>query len=308
MSSPNDPNFSDERREPRFGERPDYRDAYHDEQRRPRRRGSSYDDVSDDRESYDDDRRRRRPRRPKKKKTPIVLIVVIVGVCNLGCGGALVGLLFPAYQRVQMAKKRFNNAAQFREIAIAFHRYHDKHKKFPAHAIYGNKTQPLLSWRVAILPQLGHKSLYDRFRLNEPWDSPHNKRLISEMPEVYWHPYSKDEGEKSDGLTHYQVLVTKRGASPSSMFRRGPDQMRISRITDGTSNTLLFVDAPMAVPWTKPEDLRFDPNGPLPEFGGVFPNGYNIALVDGSVHFIRYGAEPDMRALITANGGEVVRF
>src|SRR5690606_10896708 len=93
---------------------------------------------------------------------------------------------------------------------------------------------PLLSWRVHILPFLGEQSLYDQFHLDEPWDSPHNTRLIARMPEVYRCPGAdRDEG----GTTTYLV---PRGEGTIFPGARGvpPEE-----ITDGTSNTLLVVDA-----------------------------------------------------------------
>ena len=43
---------------------------------------------------------------------------------------------------------------------------------------------------------------------------------------------------------------------------------------DGTSNTVLVVEAATAVPWTKPDELPYDPNGMLPSLGGHFnPTG-----------------------------------
>ena len=51
-------------------------------------------------------------------------------------------------------------------------------------------AEPKLSWRVALLPFLGHQELYEAFHLNEPWDSPHNKALIGRMPDVFTTPSS----------------------------------------------------------------------------------------------------------------------
>jgi hypothetical protein len=48
--------------------------------------------------------------------------------------------------------------------------------------------EPLLSWRVAVLPQLGEEDVYRQFKLDEPWDGPHNRALLSRMPKVYAAP------------------------------------------------------------------------------------------------------------------------
>ena len=86
-------------------------------------------------------------------------------------------------------------------------------------------------------------------------------------------------------------------------------------ITDGTSNTILVVEAERDIPWTKPEDIAYDPDKPLPKFGGrPLPagisgaNGFLASFADGSVRFISDTTdEVTLRALITKAGGEVVQ-
>ena len=57
--------------------------------------------------------------------------------------------------------------------------------RLPAHAIYSTSGEPLLSWRVSLLPYLGYVDLYNRFHLDEPWDSPHNRQLLKPMPSEF---------------------------------------------------------------------------------------------------------------------------
>jgi RNA polymerase sigma factor (sigma-70 family) len=156
----------------------------------------------------------------------------------------------------------------------------------------------LLSWRVALLPYLEQQELYRQFKLDEPWDSPHNKKLLAKMPKVFAAP---GVTTREPYTTFYQVFV-----GPHAAFEKHR-AMRIANITDGTSNTLLIVEAGSAVPWTKPEDLHFDEDEPLPELGGAYPGIFNAAFADGSVHVFRKNANPDLlRALITRDGGEPV--
>ena len=49
---------------------------------------------------------------------------------------------------------------------------------FPARANFDEDGNPLLSWRVHILPYMDYGQLYDQFHLDEPWDSEHNKKLL----------------------------------------------------------------------------------------------------------------------------------
>src|SRR5207302_9126297 len=131
-----------------------------------------------------------------------------------------------------------------KQIGVAMHRRMDVHKVLPGPAIYRDKlAPPLLSWRVALLPYLEQQDLYKQFRLDEPWDSEHNKKLLGKMPDVYRSP-----GAKAPTTTHYQVFVGQ-----GTIFE-GPGGIGFAQILDGTSNTLMVVEAAAAVPWTKPED------------------------------------------------------
>jgi hypothetical protein len=155
----------------------------------------------------------------------------------------------------------------------------------------------LLSWRVALLPYLGENELYRQFHLNEPWDSPHNKQLLKRMPHVYAPPGVRTQEPYA---TYYQVFV-----GPHAAFEKH-QALPISSFTDGTSNTILIVEAAHAVPWTKPEDLHYAADEPLPELGGLFPGIFNAASADGAVHAVPKATDPRvLRALITRDMGEV---
>ena len=55
----------------------------------------------------------------------------------------------------------------------------------PPRAICDPDGKPLLSWRVMLLPYLGYENLFALFRLDQPWDSRHNKRLLPFMPSIF---------------------------------------------------------------------------------------------------------------------------
>src|SRR5690242_16231967 len=70
-------------------------------------------------------------------------------------------------------------------MAVAMHNFASTYGTLPPAAVYGKDGRPLLSWRVLILPFLELEELYKQFKLDEPWDSPHNLRLLERMPRTY---------------------------------------------------------------------------------------------------------------------------
>lgn len=185
-------------------------------------------------------------------------------------------------------------------IMVAMHNYHDAMKSFPQPAILSKDKKPLLSWRVALLPFLDQTELYQKFRLDEPWDSAHNKKLIAEMPAVYRAPSSK---VRDKGNT---VYVVPRGESTAWA---GPDGIKMRRMTDGTSNTIAVVevDDEHAMPWTKPDDIKLDTSKPAAGLGGQIPGAINVAMFDGSVHSLPATVDADtLNKLFTPAGKEVV--
>ena len=83
----------------------------------------------------------------------------------------------------------------------------------------------------------------------------------------------------------------------------------MKEIIDGTSNTILIVDADdeHAVVWTKPQDLPYSPERPLAGLVGHHEGGFQALFADGSVRFITEKINPrTLQALMTRNGGEVL--
>ena len=52
---------------------------------------------------------------------------------------------------------------------------------------------------------------------------------------------------------------------PGTGFER--DGLKWTDFDDGAANTITVVEAAEAVPWTKPDDLVYDPAAPLPPLG-----------------------------------------
>jgi hypothetical protein len=202
--------------------------------------------------------------------------------------------------KLREAARRVQHTNNLKQLTLGLINYADTYgRTMPPHAIYSADGKALLSWRVAILPFIARDELYKEFKLDEPWDSKHNKKLLARMPAVFRMP-SDQPGPANQ--TVYQVLVGKGAAFEGKKGVRWP-----ADFTDGTANTILVVEAAKAVPWTKPDDLVYQPDKALPKFGGHFRGGFYAAFADASVRFISSKVkEKNLRATITRNGGEVI--
>jgi hypothetical protein len=181
-----------------------------------------------------------------------------------------------------------------KRIGIAFHSFHDANLSLPIDLVT-SEGKPLLSWRVVILPYLGEEELYKQFKLNEPWDSIHNRELIPRIPRVY----APFRVKAKDGETFYQVFTGKDAVFAPGKLRRIPT------IADGSSNTGLVFEAGDPVIWTKPSDLPFDENKPLPKLGGMFGGECNVVMCDGWVARIKNGAnEKQLKLIIMPDDGQ----
>ena len=221
------------------------------------------------------------------------------GAASAATIGILTGMLLPAVQQVREAARRTSSANNLRQLALACFNYESVHRSFPSQAIFSEDGRPLLSWRVKILPYLDEQALYEKFRLDEPWDSEHNIQLLDEMPEVFLNPNSIHRNK-----TGYLAL---KGEGTFMDGTDGPN--RIASFVDGTSNTIMFVEADddVAVEWTKPADLPFNPENPMRGLGGLRPAGFNAAFCDGSVQFIDRSIDWEMlRRMAIRNDGKVV--
>jgi len=133
------------------------------------------------------------------------------------------------------------------------------------------------------------------------------------MPAVYRTPLQPGE-RAPPHTTFYQVFVGR-----GTAFEPGKKLTIPHDFPDGAKSTILLVDAGNPVPWTKPEDLAYDQDAPIPPLGafrrekGRFPfrggegtGSVILALCDWSVRSISWpgASEKTLRSLITRNDGQ----
>jgi len=278
-------------------------EGFAEEERRPRHRARDDDDEDEDRPRrraaarYGDEDDEREHRRRHKEGGKGLLIGLIVGGVLL-LAGIGVGLFFflksvdteqrAAVKKVRQAAERTMLMNNMKQITLAMHSFNDVYKRLPAPGfskdVASRDTKPLLSWRVAILPYVEEDALFRQFRLDEPWDGPNNIQLLSKMPKIY-QPLGSQP--KKDGHTYLQFIT-----GPGTLFPTPTSVAAIPRsFPDGTSNTIVVVEAAEPAPWTKPADLVIDVSnieqGLVPKLGAFSPDGFFAGMGDGSVCFIQ---------------------
>lgn len=235
----------------------------------------------------------------------------------IGCGLApllllwvvlLVVLQLPV-QKVRESSARGQMINNGKQIVIAMHGFHDNHKHFPVDVRHAGN--PILSWRVSILPFVEQPRLHAEFDQAQAWDSPRNGPLLDKMPSTY-HSVLFHE---TAGHTPWQGFV-----GPGTAFEPGDAGLKLKDdFPDGLSNTILFVEAQQHVPWSKPADIPYGPGIPLPPLGHPFPQKgewpfccpvkgsprFMACMADGTVRMMSGDTSEDvLRALIVRNDGK----
>jgi prepilin-type processing-associated H-X9-DG protein len=247
-------------------------------------------------DGYEERPRRRRGDDDEPKKSSKTWLWVLIGalvVLPLCCVGGGAALLLPAVSKVREAAARMNSGNNLKLIGLGVHNHAASNGDlFPPQDIKDATGKPILSWRVAILPYVEAENVYRQFNLQEPWDGPTNRRLLAQMPKVYLMPSRQKPDEAFLGMTYYQRFKGRRAVfDPTRELPVG-----LAGIVDGTSNTLLVVEGPAPVEWSKPGDIPYDPAG-APQLTGHASGMANVLYCDGSVRAVRPrpGAEFDRK-------------
>lgn len=213
-----------------------------------------------------------RPASPTLKGGILVSAIVLLG-------GFLMLVMIPGSSGQRPAQARTECRRKLGLLAMAMHNYHDTYGTFPPAYLADKDGRPMHSWRILLLPFLGHRDLYERYRFDEPWNGPNNRKLGGRMPPEFHCP--ADVG--AEAHTSYFVVV-----GPKTIFP-GAVPVPISDISDGTVNTILLVEAAdREVNWLEPKDLTYEEgrrgiNAPTDRGISSHHNGgAMVAFADGS--------------------------
>lgn len=230
----------------------------------------------------------------------MVLGVVGTVVSGVGIYFAVRGVK-TGVAKVQGAASNNVSTNNMKQIGLALHNSLDVNNQFPGPFVRPPAGDPpadparRLSWRVAALPYVEQGALFNQFKLDEPWDGPANRPLSNAVVRTY-----ADPGDAAP-QTRYRAFV-----GPGALFDPDAKRVTLGSITDGTSNTIMAVEAADAVPWAQYNELPFSPAGPLPPLGRPGQATFLVLMADGSVRNVQKSVSPQtLKAAITRAGGEV---
>ena len=241
--------------------------------------------------------------------------------------------LFAFIMLTQMSSSSYSDGLPFRSqcrsnlgrIAVALHSYHDVYGQFPPAFVPDKQGKPMHSWRVLLLPFLDKEALYGRYNFAEPWNSPDNRRLLSQRPDVFACPeHTLATGDQSS--TSYAAVVGSGTVWP------GATGAQHSEIRDPLAETVLLLEtSDLAIPWTEPRDTTIeqswecvtspkthetdgcDVNGMFvgkPEAPGFFTfptRGHYVVMADSSTKLVNCDVDrATWENLVTCNDGSVL--
>ncbi len=284
----------------------------------------------------------------RAKAFTLIELLVVIAIIAI-----LIALLVPAVQKVREAAARTQCANNLKQMGLALHNYHDTFGHFPAprgtHLAPTYEFTEFRGWMCDILPYIEENNLATQM-YTSPWyngffatyNTPVKTYLCPSDPRNLFNVPSGNGAMTSYlGVTGSDTDVNVQFNGPTNgIFNVSSPGIRLTDITDGTSNTLMLGERPPAtdlfVGWWGASDydnflstgqLYGDPfnssgcvlpglfgagslNGPCDgdsnHFWSFHTGGANWLLGDASVHFLPYSASALTLPMASRNGGEVV--
>lgn len=188
-------------------------------------------------------------------------------------------------------------------ISNALISYEKANRRYPATRSADKSNEIQLSWRVEILPYIGHQQLYDRFDKTKPWDSDANLPLLKEMPEQF-----RVDGDASNSTTTRVCLFLH----PRMVFDGSSNEINVNmnRIRDVLQTIVIggVVGKDKAVPWTKPVDFEVDFSDFVNSLGDI-DEDIDLFTLKGRVLRLPATLHDNIFIpLLTRDGGEPIDF
>jgi prepilin-type N-terminal cleavage/methylation domain-containing protein/prepilin-type processing-associated H-X9-DG protein len=212
--------------------------------------------------------------RPSRRRNAFTLVELLVVIAIIT---VLISLLIPAVQKARDAASRIQCQNNLHQIGIGLHNFHDTYQVFPQNhrppgALVGSVRE---RWFTHILPFIEENSLASRYDETTNWDSPTNLPVTSTAIKIAqcssapnatrldhnpaassplgWGPNNPSIAAVTDYAGVYGVhpaFSAATGIVPEKPYGvitnslgSDPYPVKITDITDGTSNTILVAES-----------------------------------------------------------------
>lgn len=243
-------------------------------------------------------------RRPAFTLIELLVVIAIIAI--------LIGLLLPAVQKVREAAARSRCANNLKQMALAFHSYHDAAGKFPdggkngcdlpqhpsianpatdcasgAALTTGPYDRTEWSWTFQILPYIEQDSIFRNTS---------NSLVQQSVVNVYYCPSRRaPQRFNNQGKVDYAASA---GSTETDglLVRMGTTKVNMPAISDGTSNTLMLGEKRLKLALL---GVTYDDNEPY-----VSPGWDSEMYRRGSTAADLLGPVPDLRSNEANPGGD----
>jgi prepilin-type N-terminal cleavage/methylation domain-containing protein/prepilin-type processing-associated H-X9-DG protein len=200
----------------------------------------------------------RSPRRPSSFRHAFTLVELLVVIAIIG---VLVALLLPAVQAAREASRRMKCINNMKQLALGAQNFYSTHQQFPS-----TRINPSVYWGAQLLPYMEQKPLNGIYRFDVNYNAienadavkyalpfhmcptaPTNPRFDLNVPQATGRPYAISDYTAISSVSGNlwtgspPVISTPKPPSTEGVFA-GNQPTRTRDITDGTSNTILFIE------------------------------------------------------------------
>lgn len=236
----------------------------------------------------------------------LVELLVVIAIIAI-----LVGLLLPAVQSARESARRIQCQNQSRQLALAVHNFEAAHHVFPASGWTqigpGNPAGKFVGWRTTILPFMEQSNVSTLYDVSLNWWEGTNRSVASipiplfvcpSVPDQlavmsavakpprpslsFQTPLGRTDYEAIQGVQPSSIDPAKYNASNRFSVMHRNSQNRFASISDGTSQTIMIVEA-----GGRPSVYRKRVYRP------TLQNDQGIGWVDSEGAFSLDGASPD---------------